>query len=49
MKNKIKNTDKIFYQKPDGSIWVAFNLKLNKVYTVNELINLGFLKKDNLK
>ncbi|MDD5649028.1 MAG: hypothetical protein PHF86_01205 [Candidatus Nanoarchaeia archaeon] len=47
MEKKIKNNDKIFYQKSDGSIWVAFNLKLNKVYTVKELIDLGYLKKDD--
>lgn len=46
MKKKIKNNDKIFYQKPDGSVWVAFNLKLNKVYTVKELIDLGYLEKE---
>jgi hypothetical protein len=47
MEKKIKNNDKIFYQKSDGSVWVAFNLKLNKVYTVKELIDLGYLEIDN--
>jgi hypothetical protein len=47
VEKKIKNNDKIFYQKSDRSVWVAFNLKLNKVYTVKELIDLGYLEIDN--